>query len=110
MVPARTAQRYAQDQGQERSQRRGPQALEAEGQGPRARRLDSLAALAPWRHGPRTEAARLQLRAAEEDAAGRAALGALGKTGGAKADGRGRLEARNAQDQGAAGRAGQTES
>src|SRR5260370_21019732 len=110
MVPARTAQRYAQDQGQERGGGRGPQALEADRQGPRACGLDSFAPLASWRHGPRTKAARLQLRAAEEDVAGRVALGALGKIGGAKADGRGRLDARNAQDQGAAGRAGQTES
>ncbi len=44
-----------------------------------------LAALASRRDGPRAEAARLQLRAAEENAAGRAALGALFKTGGAEA-------------------------
>src|ERR1700758_5397087 len=86
LVSARFARGHAQDQGQERSQRRGPQALAAEGHGPRACRLDSLAALAPWRHGAWTEAARLQLRAAEEDVAGRAALGAFGEARGAETD------------------------
>ena len=81
---------HAQDQGQERSQRRGPQAVAAEGHWPRARRLDSFAALAPWRHGPRTEAARLQLRVAEENAARRAALGAVGEARGTEVDRRGR--------------------
>jgi len=48
-----------------------------------------------WRHGARTEAAGLQLCAAEEDVAGRAALGAIRETGGTEID-RGRcLGARN---------------
>src|SRR5260370_21445013 len=51
LVSARFARGHAQDQGQKRSQRRGPQALAAEGHRPRARRFDSFAALAPWRHG-----------------------------------------------------------
>ena len=49
------APRHAQDQGKERSQRRRPQALAAEGHGPRACRLDPFASVAPWRHGPRTK-------------------------------------------------------
>src|SRR5712664_2155356 len=64
MALARTAQGYAQGQGKERSQRRGPQTLEAEGHGTRACGLDSLASLASWRHSPWTEATRLQLRSA----------------------------------------------
>src|SRR5260370_1795824 len=110
VAPARTAQRYAQGQGKERRERRWPQTLEAEGHGPRACGLDPLAALAPWRHGPWTKAARLQLCVAKEDVAGRAALGALGKISGAEADCRGCVDARNAQDQGAARGAGQAES
>src|SRR5216684_2208805 len=102
MALARAAQRDAQGQGKERSQRRGPQALEAEGHRPRACGLDPIASLAPRRHGPWTEAARLQLCTAEENASGRAALGALGKISGAEADCRGWVDARNAQDEGAA--------
>src|SRR5213595_4258321 len=73
-VPRRSPRRYHRE------------AVAAEGHGPRARRLDPLAALASWRHGARAGAARLQLRAAEENVARRAALRALRKTGGAKAD------------------------
>src|SRR6267154_4307925 len=109
MALAGAAQRDAQGQGKDRSQRRGPQALEAEGHRPRARGLDPLASLAPWRHGPWTEAARLQLRTAEENASRRAALGALGKISGAEADCRGCVDARNAQDEGVARGAGQAE-
>src|SRR5258708_20594308 len=110
MALAWAAQRDAQGQGKERSQRRGPQALEAEGHRPRARGLDPLASLAPWRHGPWTETARLQLRTAEENASRRAALGALGKISGAEADGRGCLDTRSAQDQGSARGAGEADS
>src|SRR6266403_4653594 len=67
VVLARTAPGHAQGQGKERSERRGPQALEAEGHGPRACGLDSLASLASWRHSPWTEATRLQLRTAQEN-------------------------------------------
>ena len=62
-----TRTRNAQDQGQERSERLGPEALEAEGNGPGAHRLDPFTALAPRRHRPRAHAAQLRLRAAEED-------------------------------------------
>src|SRR5216683_4003626 len=110
MALAWAAQRDAQGQRKERSERRGPQALEAEGHRPGACGLDPLASLAPWRHGPWTEAARLQLRTAEENASRRAALGFIRKTGGAEADGRGCVDARNAQDEGAARCAGQAES
>src|SRR5882724_3852069 len=110
MALARAAPRYAQDQGQERSERRGPQTLEAEGHGPRACGLDPLASLASWRHGPWTKAARLQLRTAEENASRRAALRALGKISGAEAYCRGCVDARNAQDEGAARGARQAES
>src|SRR2546421_472413 len=106
---ARSACRHAQSQGKERSQRRRPQALEAKGHGPRARRLDPVASLASWRHGSRTKATRLQLRAAEEDASRCAALGAFGKTGRAEADGCGCVEIGYAQDQGASGSAGKAE-
>src|SRR5712691_3792882 len=109
MALARAAQRYAQDQGQERSERGGPQALEAEGHRPRACRLNPVAALAPWRHGPRTEAARLQLCAAEENGAGRAAFRALRETGGAETHGCGCMDSGYAQNQSAAGSAGKVE-
>ena len=80
--------------------RRRPQALEAEGHGPRARRLDSVVALAPWRHGARTAAARLCYRAAEENVARRVALGAVRQAGEREIDGSGWLAARIAQDEG----------
>ena len=100
LVSGGSARGNAQDEGQERSQRRGPQALEAEGHGPRARRLHSFAALAPWRHGSWTGAAQLRLRAAEKDVAGRAALGPVREAGRREIDGGGSLGARVAQDQG----------
>ena len=94
-----SAPRHGQDQGQERSQRRRPQALAAEGHGPRARWLDSFASVAPWRHGSRTEAALVRIRVAEEDAARRAALGAVREARGAEADHHRCVVARHAQDQ-----------
>src|SRR5260370_5076351 len=106
---ARTAQRHAQGQGKERSERRGPQTLEAEGHRPRACGLDPLASLASWRHAAWTQAARLQLFVAKENVAGRAALGVVRKTCGAKADGRGCMDSGDAQDQGVARGAGQAE-
>src|SRR5205823_1434216 len=96
--PGRAGSTFSFARRKARSKRRGPQAVAAEGHGPRARRLDPLAALASWRHGARAGAARLQLRAAEENVARRAALRALRKTGGAKADHCGGLGARFAQD------------
>src|SRR5207245_6523272 len=69
-----------------RSQRRGPQALEAKGYRPSARRVDSFAALASWRNGAWAQAARLQLCAAEEDVAGRVALGAIREARGTEID------------------------
>ena len=62
-----------------RSCRFGQEAVEAEGYRPRPYGFDPFAALAPWRHGPRTAAPRLCLQAARKDAAGRAALGAVGE-------------------------------
>ena len=43
--------------------------------------------LAAWRHGPRAGAARLQLQAAAQDAAGRAALGAFRQAAGRRVEG-----------------------
>src|SRR4029077_1340153 len=102
LVSARLARWHAQDQGQERSQRRRAQALAAKRHRPRACRLHSFSPLAPWRHGARPQAARLQLRAAEENAPGRAALGAFREARGTEIDGCRGLVARYAQDQGAA--------
>ena len=59
----------------------GTKALEAEGHGPRARRIDSQFDLAQGRHGARAGAAQLRLRAAAQDGSGRAALGAFGQAG-----------------------------
>src|SRR5260370_11687847 len=65
--------------------------------------------MAAWRYGARAKTAGLQLRAAEENAPRRAALGAVGETGRAETDGRGCVVARDAQDKVAAHRAGQAE-
>src|SRR5690349_24954451 len=83
--------------------------MAAKGYGTRARGLDSFAVVAPWRHGAWTEAAGLQLCAAEEDAAGRASFGAVGEAGGAEDNGRGRMGSGDAQDESSALRAGQIE-
>ncbi len=61
-LPRFAARGNAQDEREERSQRRGTQAVEAEGHRPRAYWLDSFAALAPRRHGSRTGAAQVWLR------------------------------------------------
>src|SRR6202035_4316717 len=84
--------------------------MEAEGHRTRARWLHPLATLAPWRHGSRTPTAGLQLRVAKENAAGRVALGIVGKAYGTAAHRRGRLGAGKPQDQRIFGRARQTES
>ena len=74
---AGNARGHAQDQGAQRSGRLRQEAVEAEGHRPGACRFGAVADLAPRRHGPRAAAARLQLQAAAQDAAGRAALGAF---------------------------------
>src|ERR1700719_5366796 len=84
--------------------------MEAEGHRTRARWLHPLAALAPWRNGSWTATARLQLRAAKENAAGRVAFGVVGKAYRTTAHRRGRLEAGKPQDQRIFGCAWQTES
>ena len=91
---AGNARRHARDQGAPRSRRFGQEAVEAEGHGPRAYRFGAVADLAPWRHGPRAAAARLQLQAAQEDAGGRAALGAFGQGAGRRVEGRAGLQFR----------------
>ena len=85
----------------------GKKLVEAEGHGPRARRLDPVAVVATRRHGARSSAAQLRLRAAEENDSGRAALGAIRESGGSEIDGGGRLEAGIAQDQSVPRDAGQ---
>src|SRR5262249_8393282 len=99
MVSRWASPRHAQSERKEQSQRCWPQALEAEGHGPRAYRLDPIAFVAPQRHRPRTASARLQLRAAEESAAWGAAFGSFRKTHRRKADCCGWLAARIAQDE-----------
>ena len=71
------AHRHAQDQDSQRSGRLGQEAVEAEGHRTGARRVGAVAHLAARRHGPRAASSRLQLQAAPQDGAGRAALGAL---------------------------------
>src|SRR5208282_6084063 len=99
LVSARDSLGHPQDQGQERSERRWAQAVAAKGHGPGASRFDSIAFVASWRNGSWPEAARLQLRVAEENAPRRVALGIVGKASGTKVDGRGCARSRNAQDQ-----------
>ena len=99
LVSGGAARGNAQDQGPRRSVRLGQKALEAEGHGPRARRLDSQLDLAQGRHGARPGAAQLRLPPAAQNGSGRAALGAFGQAGRRKADRGGRLAARVAQDE-----------
>src|SRR6202044_850355 len=108
-VSARNSLGHPQDERQERSQRRWPQVVAAKGYRPRARWLDSVAFVAPWRHGSRTEAPRLQLRIAEENVARRAALGLVGKARRTETDRCRCSPARNAQEQGFARDARQVE-
>ena len=70
------APRHAQDQ--EPRERRGqrPQAVEAEGHRPRARRQCPQPAVAPWRHGVRASAAQLRLPSAAQGEARRDRRGA----------------------------------
>ncbi len=101
------ARRNAQDEGQERSFRLGQETVEAEGHGTRARRFDPVAFVAARRHSARPGATQLRLCVAEENDSGRAALGAVRKSGGAEIDGSGRLESGIAQDQSVPRDAGQ---
>ena len=55
--------------------RRRQEALEAEGNRPRSRRLDPHPALAWWWYGSRTEAPQLRVRLPAEEADGRTPLG-----------------------------------
>ena len=66
----------AADQDPELRLRRQPEAVEAEGHRPRAAGLHPRAALAGWRHGLRTAAARLPHRDPAQGEAAGAALGA----------------------------------
>ena len=91
--------RHAQDQDSPRSGRIGQEAVEAEGHRPGAYGFGPVAALASRRHGARTAAARLQLQAAPQDAAGRAALGALGEAARRRVEGRAGVQSRRPQDQ-----------
>jgi large subunit ribosomal protein L4 len=75
----------------------GQEALEAEGNRPRAYRFGAVAAVASWRHGARTSAAQLRLRFPAQEAAGRAALGAGGEAGRRQADHCGFLEIKEAK-------------
>ena len=69
----------AQDQDPARSGWFGQETLEAKRHWPRPYGFGAQPALAPWRHGPRTGASRLQLQTAAQDAVGRPALGSFGK-------------------------------
>ena len=78
-LPRRAAPGHRVHQDARPGFRRRPQAVEAEGHGPRAHCVDPQPALALRRHGPRTEAAQLRVRVPAEEADGRAALGDCGE-------------------------------
>ncbi len=81
-------------------QRRGQEAVEAEGNRPRSRGLDPVATVASRRHGSRTSAPLLRVRVSQEEAAGRVALGTGGEVGRWQADWWWRASSSTNQDEG----------
>ncbi len=73
--------------------------MEAEGHGPGAYGLHPVAAVAAWRHHPRTAAAQLRIQTAAQDDSGRVALGLVGEAARWRIESRARVRVGRSQDQ-----------
>ncbi len=98
--------RKRQNQDAPRSVGLGQEAVAAKRHRPRAHGFHPVAAVAAWRNHARSATARLQLQAAAQDAAGRAALGAVGQAARRRTESGAGLFAGRSQDQGDARRSG----